>query len=136
MASEPDPELVTTAAKYAIDFGLEEELLIALIWQESRFCPTAISPKGAVGLGQIMPGTARNMGIDPYNPLENIWGSAYYLREQYYTFGSWHLAIAAYNAGPQAVKNFEGIPPYKETENFVKEVLLVYQDLRKRWKGQ
>lgn len=136
MVNEPDTELVTTAAQYAIAFGLEEELLIALIWQESRFCPTALSPKGAVGLGQIMPATAKGMGIDPHNTSQNIWGAAYYLREQYYEFGSWELALAAYNAGPNAVKKYEGIPPYKETQNYVKEVLLVYKDLKERWERQ
>lgn len=133
MVNKPDSELVKAAAQYAVAFGLEKELLLALIWQESRFCPTAISPKGAVGLGQIMPATAQGMGIDPHKPLQNIWAAAYYLREQYYTFGNWQLALAAYNAGPNAVKKYGGIPPYQETQQFVKEVLLVYQNLKARW---
>lgn len=81
------------------------------------------SPKGAQGWGQLMPDTARSLGIDPTDPIQNIEGSARYLRQQFDKFGSWRLALAAYNAGPGAVSQYHGIPPYEETENYVRTIL-------------
>lgn len=105
-------------------------MLGAVIWAESRYCVDAVSPKGAVGLGQLMPGTARDLGVDPTDPAQNLAGSARYLLEQYVAFGSWELALAAYNAGPGTVRRYEGIPPYDETRRYVAAVLQHYETFR------
>lgn len=81
------------------------------------------SPKGAQGWGQLMPGTARALGVDPTDPYQNIEGAARYLSTQYKDFGSWRLALAAYNAGPGAVREAHGVPHFTETENYVREIL-------------
>lgn len=100
--------------------GVPEDLFLRLIQQESGWNPRAKSHKGALGLAQLMPATARRLRVDPSDPHENLEGGARYLSQQYRTFGSWRLALAAYNAGPQAVKRHKGVPPYKETQNYVK----------------
>lgn len=100
--------------------GIPADLFLRLIQQESGWNAGARSHKGAMGLAQLMPATARNLGVDPNNPTENLEGGARYLKRQYQTFGTWRLALAAYNAGPGAVKKYGGIPPYKETRNYVK----------------
>jgi soluble lytic murein transglycosylase-like protein len=102
--------------------GVPEELFARLVHQESRWNPRARSHKGAMGLAQLMPGTASDLGVDPWNPRENLEGGARYLAMQYREFGSWRLALAAYNAGPQAVKDHGGIPPFKETRDYVRIV--------------
>lgn len=101
-----------------------------MIWAESRYCVDAVSPKGAVGLGQLMPDTARALGVDPTDPAQNLAGSARYLLEQYVTFGSWELALAAYNAGPGTVRRYGGLPPYDETHTYVTNVLHLYRAFR------
>lgn len=100
--------------------GIPADLFLRLIQQESGWNAGARSHKGAMGLAQLMPATARNLGVDPNNPTENLEGGARYLKRQFQTFGTWRLALAAYNAGPGAVKKYGGIPPYKETRNYVK----------------
>ena len=107
--------------------GLEPTLLAALVWTESRYCADAVSPAGAVGLGQLMPATARELGVDPTDSTQNLEGAARYLRTQWDTFGDWSLALAAYNAGPGAVKRYGGVPPFAETEAFVDAVLKTYR---------
>ncbi|MEM9576763.1 MAG: lytic transglycosylase domain-containing protein [Pseudomonadota bacterium] len=102
--------------------GVPEGLFLRLVQQESAWNPKAKSPKGALGLAQLMPGTARYLRVDPHDPQQNLEGGARYLREQFDTFRSWPLALAAYNAGPQAVKKHGGIPPYKETRNYVRVI--------------
>ena len=93
----------------------------ALINRESNFNPKAISPKGAVGLGQLMPDTAADLGVkDPLDPEANLHGSAKYFTQQLEQFGSLDLALAAYNAGPQRVREFHGIPPFAETRSYIK----------------
>ncbi len=99
------------------------DLFFKLIQQESGWNPKAISPAGAIGLTQLMPQTAKSLRVDPYNPKENLEGGARYLSQQYRTFGSWRLALAAYNAGPGAVKKYGGVPPFKETRNYVRVIL-------------
>jgi len=98
-------------------------LFRANIAVESAFNPDARSSVGAIGLGQLMPGTADLLGVDPYDPEDNLHGSARYLLAQLEDFGAADLALAAYNAGPEAVRDYGGIPPYAETEGHLAKVL-------------
>ncbi|MFC3571614.1 lytic transglycosylase domain-containing protein [Paracoccus simplex] len=100
--------------------GIPEDLFLRLVQQESGWNPSARSHKGARGLAQLMPGTAAKLGVDPNDPVQNLEGGARYLRMMYNTFGSWRLALAAYNAGPAAVAKYGGVPPYRETRNYVR----------------
>lgn len=96
----------------------------ALIEAESSFDPSAVSPKGAQGLGQLMPGTASDMEVaDPFDPAQNLVGSARYLTQLLNEFGSLELALAAYNAGPERVRQHKGVPPFRETQIYVAKVL-------------
>ena len=92
---------------------------------ESAYRQDAISSAGAIGLGQLMPATARDLGVDPRDPQQNLDGSARYLAMMLERFGDPHLALAAYNAGPDAVRQYGGIPPYRETQNHVARVMAV-----------
>ncbi|GIT92373.1 lytic transglycosylase [Jannaschia pagri] len=103
--------------------GIPEDLFLRLVRQESGWNPTAKSHKGAMGLAQLMPGTARALGVNPADPKQNLEGGARYLAQQYRKFGSWRLALAAYNAGPGAVERHGGIPPYRETRNYVRIIM-------------
>ena len=105
----------TAAAKHGVPVGL----FLRLIEQESGWNAAAVSSKGAFGLAQLMPATARDLRVDPVDPFQNLDGGARYLRAQFETFGSWPLALAAYNAGPGAVARHRGIPPFAETQNYV-----------------
>ncbi len=100
-----------------------EDLFLRLVQRESGWNPTAVSHKGATGLAQLMPGTADLLGVDIADPLQNLRGGARYLRMMYDKFGSWRLALAAYNAGPGAVAEHGGIPPFTETENYVRAIM-------------
>lgn len=102
--------------------GVPEDLFLRLVQQESGWKAAAKSHKGAIGLAQLMPGTARVLGVDPHDPHQNLDGGARYLRQQYNKFGSWRLALAAYNAGPKAVEKYGGVPPYRETKNYVRKI--------------
>lgn len=116
-------EYLEVAKAAARKHGIPEDLFLRLVQQESGWNPVAVSVKGATGLAQLMPGTAEKLGVDIDDPNENLEGGARYLRMMYDTFGTWELALAAYNAGPGAVEEHEGIPPYAETENYVKAIL-------------
>ncbi|MCR8723822.1 lytic transglycosylase domain-containing protein [Frigidibacter sp. ROC022] len=114
---------LSMAKAAARKYGVPEDLFLRLVQQESGFNPSARSHKGALGLAQLMPATAAKLRVDPLDPQQNLEGGARYLRQQYDRFGSWRLALAAYNAGPEAVEKHSGIPPYKETRNYVQVIL-------------
>lgn len=109
----------TVARKY----GVPEDLFLRLVQRESGWNPGAVSHKGASGLAQLMPETARRLGVAIDDPAENLEGGARYLRMMYDKFGSWKLALAAYNAGPGAVEEHGGVPPYAETKAYVLAIL-------------
>ena len=110
--------------------GVDPVLFAALVWTESGFRPGALSPAGAIGLAQLMPGTARGLRVDPYDPLQNLAGGATYLRQQLVGFGRADHALAAYNAGPARVRQHGGIPPIVETQVYVLRVLERVDTLR------
>lgn len=114
--SEFTPHARSAARRY----GIPEDLFLRLVQQESGWNPSARSHKGATGLAQLMPGTAARLGVNPHDPVQNLNGGARYLRMMYNQFGNWRLALAAYNAGPAAVSKYGGIPPYRETRNYVR----------------
>ncbi|MXO84317.1 transglycosylase SLT domain-containing protein [Altererythrobacter aestiaquae] len=105
-------------------FDLSPALIEALVWQESRWRANAVSPKGARGLAQLMPGTARELGVNPNDPFANLEGGARYLREQLDRFdGNLEKALAAYNAGPGRVIKAGGVPRIRETQEYVAAIM-------------
>lgn len=114
---------IDVARAAARKYNIPEDLFLRLVQQESGWNPNAVSSKGATGLAQLMPATARGLGVDINDPTQNLNGGARYLRAMYDKFGSWRLALAAYNAGPGAVEQHGGIPPYTETKNYVIAIL-------------
>lgn len=116
-------EYLEVAKAAARKHGVPEDLFLRLVQQESGWNPVAVSSKGATGLAQLMPGTAEKLGVDIADPEENLYGGARYLRMMFDKFGTWELALAAYNAGPGAVEEHGGIPPFAETEGYVKAIL-------------
>lgn len=114
---------IETARAAARRNGIPEDLFLRLVRQESGWNPTARSVKGAMGLAQLMPETARRLGVDPNDPRQNLEGGARYLSMQYRKFGTWRLALAAYNAGPGAVEAHRGVPPFRETRDYVRVIL-------------
>lgn len=116
--------LYLEAAKNAArKHGVPEDLFLRLVQQESGWNPGAVSNKGATGLAQLMPGTAARLGVDADDPHDNLDGGARYLRMMFDRFGDWKLALAAYNAGPEAVSKHGGVPPYRETQGYVVAIL-------------
>jgi soluble lytic murein transglycosylase-like protein len=115
-------EFLEPAREAARRHGVPEDLFLRVIQTESGWNPGAVSPKGARGLAQLMPGTAAMLGVNPDDPLQNLDGGARYLRAQYDRFGSWRLALAAYNAGPEAVDRHAGVPPFAETTAYVRAI--------------
>ncbi len=125
-------EIDNLISKYADRNGLDEDFVKAVINQESGFNPNATSKCGAMGLMQLMPSTAQGLGVtNAYDAEQNIEGGTKYLKGLMDRFGNdKSLALAAYNAGPNAVKKYGGIPPYAETQNYVKNVLSKYDSLK------
>lgn len=120
----PDPELAEAIDRHAIARDLEPRLVQALVQVESGYNRKARSNKGAIGLMQLMPGTAADLAVaDPWDADQNLQGGTSYLRQMIDRFGGLDLALAAYNAGPEAVMKYGGIPPYAETRDYVRRVL-------------
>ena len=115
-------EFLDMARSAALRHGVPTDLFLRLVQQESGWKPGARSQKGAIGLAQLMPETAARLGVNPHDPYQNLDGGARYLAQQYRAFRSWRLALAAYNAGPKAVEKYGGVPPYRETKNYVKVI--------------
>jgi soluble lytic murein transglycosylase-like protein len=122
------PEVVVSPAlsageladRAADKYGLPRHLVRSVMAAESGFQPLAVSPKGAIGLMQLMPGTAADLGVDPYDPAQNVDAGTRYLRDLLSKYdGGLRHALAAYNAGPAAVDKYNGVPPYRETVNYV-----------------
>ncbi|HZY96981.1 MAG TPA: lytic transglycosylase domain-containing protein [Candidatus Cybelea sp.] len=112
---------------------IDTNMLVAIVAVESAWHTHAVSSAGAIGLGQLMPGTAASLRVNPRDPAQNLYGAARYLRGLMQRFGSKHysLVFAAYNAGPKAVSEYGGIPPYGETENYVVRVVAEWARLAK-----
>ncbi|HGM5424903.1 TPA: lytic transglycosylase domain-containing protein [Pseudomonas aeruginosa] len=137
LAEEPQAALVVPASmaakaapyarliqRYAHQVRMSPTLVTLMIHEESRFNPTAVSPKGAKGLMQLMDAVSEELGVDPFDPESNIRGGTKHLARLYRTFGgNLKLAIAAYNAGEGAVRKYGGIPPYEETQNYVSRIM-------------
>lgn len=119
----PPPTFARALVRAADTAGISPALLEAVVWQESRWRPNALSPAGARGLGQLMPGTARDLGVDPRDPEANLIGSATYLRGLLTRFNdNIEQALAAYNAGPARVRQAGGIPNIAETRAYVAQI--------------
>lgn len=119
-AANANPAIAGLVRRIAREEGIDENQFLALVYQESRFNPCAKSSAGAMGLAQLMPGTASDLGVDPHNIEQNLRGGARYYKQQLRRHnGNVSLALAAYNAGPGNVQKYGGIPPFKETQGYV-----------------
>jgi len=124
-------EILGLIRRYCSHYDLDADLVQAVMEVESDFEPRAVSTKGAQGLMQIMPETQQDLGLqDPFDPEANIEAGVRYLKQMLNTFASVETALAAYNAGPGNVKRYQGLPPFPETQRYVKRVLSVYQGLK------
>lgn len=125
LADAPLADLVREAST---KFGVDPKLVSAVAEVESGGNQSAVSEAGAIGVMQLMPDTAAGLGVNPYDEKENVEGGAKYIKQMLDTFGGdVRKAVAAYNAGPQAVKDYGGVPPYRETQNYVNKVLDIYR---------
>lgn len=126
---DPSVELMHKIEHYAVAVGLDSKLVQCLIQAESAFNPWAVSVKGAQGLMQLMPTTAAELGVDdPFDIDQNLDGGTRYLKQLLDRYdGDLILGLAAYNAGPEAVQRFRGVPPYRETRDYVQRILTMYR---------
>ena len=123
-------EIINIAKRYSRAYGLDERLIQAVIEVESGYDANAVSSAGAEGLMQIMPGTQRDLGVtQPFDPDENIEAGVRYLQTMIERFGTVELGLAAYNAGPNNVERYGGIPPFEETQQYVQKVLTRFRNL-------
>ena len=128
LVAMPDGGLEPLIDRHAEGQQLDPRLVRALIQVESGYNVLALSRAGAMGLMQLMPATATSLAVsDPYDPEQNLRGGTVYLRRMIDRFGSVELALAAYNAGPEAVARHAGIPPYRETRDYVRRILALYR---------
>ncbi|MCG9894529.1 MAG: lytic transglycosylase domain-containing protein, partial [Fimbriimonadaceae bacterium] len=131
-------DIAETVLEFSVYYGVDARLIMALIITESNFNPNAVSHAGARGLGQLMPGTARELGVsNSFNTEQNLYGTVKLLRSHLDTYTNrtgdsyrgLMLALAAYNAGPGAVRRHGGVPPFRETQNYVRKVIATYKRL-------
>jgi soluble lytic murein transglycosylase-like protein len=128
LASQQRARIAGTIDEAAREHGVDARLLTAIARRESAFNENAVSRAGAVGIMQLMPATAHVLGVNVYDTRENIFGAARYLRKLLDTYhGDLDLTLAAYNAGPGAVLKYGGVPPYRETQAYVKTVRAMYE---------
>ena len=124
----PQPTWDAWIRDHSAQHGIDPRLVQAVMQAESAYNPGAVSSKGALGLMQLMPATARQLSVaEPLSPEQNIRGGVAYLRQMLDRFGTAELAVAAYNAGPGAVERYRGVPPYAETRAYVRRVLALYR---------
>lgn len=136
LATQQAEQIARSILAYSVHYEIDPRLVVAVIAVESGFSTTATSPKGAMGLGQLMPGTAAGLGVrNAYDPVENIWGAVKLLRGHLKAYAGrpfWEqlsLALASYNAGSGAVKKYKGVPPYRETQRYIVKVRQLYEHL-------
>ena len=129
-APTPENVIKETIVKHSIEMNVDPALALSIAKKESGFCHNKKSRYGAIGVFQLMPSTAKRMGYNPYHLNDNIKGGIAYYKKMYQMFGSMELALAAYNAGPGNVKKYNGIPPFKETRNFVSSIMNSYNSMK------
>ena len=120
-----------TIVKQALELGIDPALALSIAKHESKFSHSAKSRYGAIGVFQLMPSTARRLGVNPYYMEENVKGGLMYYKRLYNMFGTTELALAAYNAGPGNVKKFNKVPPYTETKRFISGIMAEYNRQKK-----